>query len=123
MVDTFVNDNRLVDTDHNILLVDLDADHDIHDVLHAAKCDSDGNLDIALSRHQHGRLLGMLRPVRDQLPEHANADYNDELGRRWNRHSDLAHNDHTHHPAGWVPDHYKRQPGHRVHSGQHRRAS
>lgn len=74
-MDTLTNDDSLVDTDNNIILVNLDADIDIYIRIHAAKCDSYSDLDTALSRYQHGRDLGMLRPMRNELSEHADVDH------------------------------------------------
>jgi len=70
-VDTITNDDSLLYTNNNILLVDLDADKHIYLRVHTAKCDSHSNVDTALSRDQHGRDLGMLRPMRNELSEYA----------------------------------------------------
>lgn len=97
----------MVDADDDILLVILDAVDDVHDMLHAGKRRRDRHLDPALPRHLDRRLLGVLRPVPEQLLRHAQ-----HHGRRVYRHHDrhLVHDDDAL-PGG--NDHEQRQRDHR----------
>lgn len=57
----------MVDPNNHIILVILDPDDNLHDMLHATERCGHRDIRDSLSRHLDRRLLGMLRPVRQQL--------------------------------------------------------
>lgn len=65
VLDTVPNDinNGMVDTDHDVILVHLDSNHDIYDMLYTIRCHCHRDILPSLSSHVDGGILGVLRSM------------------------------------------------------------